>query len=80
MVKSQSTRLHRATGRARYFTRVINFTEDGKRFNYRVVGVALHNGRVLLHKNETEHFWSLPGGRGELLELPHTPAHLIHRD
>ena len=47
---------------------MINFTENGKRFNYRVVGVALHNEQVLLHRSERDNFWALPGGRGELLE------------
>ena len=68
MGRSRNTRPYRATGRARYFIRVINFTENGKRFNYRVVGVALHSEHVLLHRSERDDFWALPGGRGELLE------------
>ena len=38
-------------------------------FNYRIVGVALHDGHVLLHHGESEDFWTLPGGRAELGEL-----------
>jgi ADP-ribose pyrophosphatase YjhB (NUDIX family) len=38
------------------------------RFTYRVAGVAIHDGAVLLHRSEHEDFWTLPGGRCELLE------------
>lgn len=48
--------------------RMITFTRDDRRFNLRVAGVALEEGRVLLHQFEGEDFWALPGGRGELLE------------
>jgi 8-oxo-dGTP pyrophosphatase MutT (NUDIX family) len=44
---------------------VIRFDQGTRRFNYRVVGVALHDGAVLLHRAEHESFWSLPGGRAE---------------
>ena len=37
-------------------------------FNYRVVGIVIHNGRVLAHRGEDEGFWTLPGGHAELLE------------
>ena len=47
---------------------MISFKEDNIRFNYRIAGVCLHNGRVLLHRAEHDDFWSLPGGRAELLE------------
>ena len=68
MGRSRNTRPYRVTGRARYFTSVINFAKNGKRFNYRVVGVALYSEHVLLHRSERDNFWALPGGRGELLE------------
>jgi 8-oxo-dGTP pyrophosphatase MutT (NUDIX family) len=42
--------------------------QDSLRFVYRVAGVAQHQDRVLLHRSEHDHFWSLPGGRGEMLE------------
>jgi len=43
--------------------------EQGKvRFNLRVVGIALDGERVLVHRGERDDFWTLPGGRGELLE------------
>jgi 8-oxo-dGTP pyrophosphatase MutT (NUDIX family) len=38
-------------------------------FNYRVAGVAVLNGKVLLHKTPSDNFWSLPGGRAELFEF-----------
>ena len=43
-------------------------TEAEGRFLYRVVGVVAHEGHVLLHRAENDGFWSLPGGRCELLE------------
>lgn len=43
-------------------------TQAEGRFVYRVAGVVVHDGQVLLHRAEGEGFWSLPGGRCELLE------------
>ena len=48
--------------------RTISFNEGETRFKYRVVGFALHDGYVLLHRAPTDDFWALPGGSGELLE------------
>ena len=47
---------------------MISFDIEGARFNYRVVGIALDGNRVLLHRADMDDFWSLPGGRGEMLE------------
>ncbi len=47
---------------------MITFTQENTRFANRVVGVAIDDGRVLLHKAEDDDFWALPGGRGEMLE------------
>jgi ADP-ribose pyrophosphatase YjhB (NUDIX family) len=44
---------------------MIRFDQGNCRFNYRVVGVAVHNGAVLLHRAGHEPFWTLPGGRAE---------------
>jgi 8-oxo-dGTP pyrophosphatase MutT (NUDIX family) len=44
---------------------MIRFDEGTRRFNYRVVGVAIHNKSVLLHRADHEPFWTLPGGRAE---------------
>ena len=45
------------------------FDEGNHRFNYRVAGVAIVDGNVLVHRGENEPFWSLPGGRGEFFEF-----------
>lgn len=37
-------------------------------FNHRIVGVVIHDGYVLLHRNLHDDFWALPGGRAELME------------
>ena len=36
--------------------------------NYRVVGICIHDGHVLLHREEKDDFWVLPGGRPRLFE------------
>lgn len=48
---------------------MISFAEGNVRFNFKVSGVALHNGRVLLTTDEHIDYWYLPGGRVELLEV-----------
>lgn len=47
---------------------MLTFTLGRARFNYRVVGVCVHEGYALLHRVVGDDFWSLPGGRAELLE------------
>ena len=47
---------------------MLTFETDQFKFSYRIVGVALHEGHVLLHRAETDDFWALPGGRAEALE------------
>ncbi|GAA0790190.1 NUDIX hydrolase [Hathewaya limosa] len=47
---------------------MIVIKEDGIRFNYRNVGIAIKDNKVLLHKPEEYEFWALPEGRCELLE------------
>lgn len=44
---------------------------EGAIFNFRVAGIALQNNRLLLHKTDSDNYWSLPGGRIELLEYSH---------
>jgi ADP-ribose pyrophosphatase YjhB (NUDIX family) len=46
-------------------------------FHYRAAGVAVHDGRVLLHRTEIDDFWSLPGGHVELHE---TAAAALRRE
>lgn len=61
-------------------------TEQGK-FNYRVEGVWIKNGHVLLHKDSNDTNWSLPGGRVKMTEESKTalkrefqkiPKHIVH--
>lgn len=47
---------------------MIRFDQGDSRFNYRVVGVAVHEDAVLLHQAEGDPFWIFPGGRAELGE------------
>lgn len=47
---------------------MIRFEEGENCFNYRVVGVAVHENFVLLHQAEGEDFWTFPGGRAEFGE------------
>ncbi len=47
---------------------MITFAQDDVRFTHRIAGVAIEDGRVLLHQAEGDDFWALPGGRAELLE------------
>ena len=37
-------------------------------FSYRVAGVALHDGHVLVQRAEADTFWALPGGSVEIGE------------
>lgn len=46
----------------------ISYTRDTSKFKYRIVGIALHNGRTLLHQLEGDTYWSFPGGNGEFFE------------
>ena len=47
----------------------ISFPLDDGLFNFRVAGVAISNGKLLLHKTPSDNFWSLPGGRVDLFEM-----------
>lgn len=47
---------------------MITFTRDDMRFNYRIAGVAIYDGKVFLQKPVEDGFWFLPGGRAELQE------------
>lgn len=44
------------------------FGPDKAEFNYRVAGVAIHNGCVLLDRNSRNNYWVLPGGHPEMME------------
>lgn len=47
---------------------MITFEKENKRFTYRIGGIAISNGKLLLHRSEEDNFWALPGGRCEFLE------------
>lgn len=47
---------------------MITYCEDGQRFNYRVAAIIIIDNHVLLQTAEGEGFWTLPGGRCELME------------
>lgn len=47
---------------------MITYERDGIRFTYRVAGICRHDDHVLLHRVDTQDFWSMPGGRCELGE------------
>ena len=47
----------------------ISFPINDGLFNFRVAGVAVHNGKILLHKTPSDNFWSLPGGRADIFEM-----------
>ncbi len=49
------------------------------KFHYRVSGVALRDGQVLLHRAVTDPFWTLPGGHGEFLEDAAAPESVARR-
>ena len=48
--------------------RMIVFTRDGLTFMYRVGGIAIHDGRVLVEQAVGQGFCFLPGGRVEFGE------------
>ena len=47
---------------------MITFEKDYNKFNFRTVGVIIHDGKVLVHRAEKDDFWALPGGRVEFQE------------
>ncbi len=47
---------------------MVAFDKDQAHFNYRVAGVAIHNGRILLDRNSRNNYWVLPGGHPEIME------------
>jgi 8-oxo-dGTP pyrophosphatase MutT (NUDIX family) len=50
-------------------SRMLSFDLEGERFMYRVAGVAVIDGRVLVHQFEgPDDFYVLPGGRVEMRE------------
>lgn len=46
----------------------IIFRTDKAVFNYRVAGIWIENGHVLIHRFVNDNHWSLPGGRVSITE------------
>ena len=46
----------------------ILFRKDGFVFSYRVAGIAVHDGKILLQKPTNEDFYAFPGGHVEFGE------------
>lgn len=44
------------------------FAAEKAVFNYRVAGIWIEDGHVLLHRDKDDSHWSLPGGRVEIAE------------
>jgi 8-oxo-dGTP pyrophosphatase MutT (NUDIX family) len=47
---------------------MITFDRDKVRFSYRIAGVAIRDGKVLVQQPERGGYYFLPGGRAELQE------------
>lgn len=47
---------------------MINFMTESGIFNFRSVGILIKNGRVLVHREINDQFYSFPGGRVEMME------------
>lgn len=56
---------------------MITFYKDNCKFTYRVAGIAIDTGHVLLQRAEPGRIWFTPGGRAEFLE---TGAESLHRE
>lgn len=48
---------------------MITFRQGNTRFTYRVAGIAIREGYVLLQRAEDSDIWFVPGGRAELGEI-----------
>lgn len=51
---------------------MITYEDNSVRFTYRVAGVALSDGYVLMQRGGWDNIFFLPGGRAELLETAET--------
>lgn len=60
---------------------MITFDRGNLRFSYRIAGVAICDGKVLVQQPVEGGFCFLPGGRAELQEsLPDGTEHIVHSD
>ncbi|MBA4116522.1 MAG: NUDIX domain-containing protein [Rubrobacter sp.] len=47
---------------------MISFDRENRRIKYRIAGLCVHDGYVLLTRADQDDYWIPPGGRVELLE------------
>lgn len=47
---------------------MLSFTDGNKKLNIRSVAVIINNNCVLIHREKSDNFWALPGGRVEFFE------------
>ncbi|SFJ32344.1 NUDIX hydrolase [Thermoflavimicrobium dichotomicum] len=47
---------------------MISLKQGPYKFNYRIAGILIHDGKVLLHREKDQEIWALPGGRAEMME------------
>lgn len=47
---------------------MISYNLGRTQFNYRIAALVLDGTRILVHQEEGERFWTVPGGRCEILE------------
>ena len=66
---------------------MISFDRGGVRFHYRVAGVCVHDGYILLHRADHDDYWALPDVilhpaflRTALPEIPAATPHIVQRD
>ena len=51
---------------------MLAYREADFKFNFRVVGVLIKNGKLLIHRSHADDFYALPGGRAEMGENTET--------
>ena len=47
---------------------MLNFQRDQNRFNFRCAAFIVQDNHLLIHREASEPFWTLPGGRVEFFE------------
>lgn len=47
---------------------MLTFERNHNKFNFRVAGIAIHNGKILLQSTPIHDYWVMPGGRVEFHE------------
>ena len=55
----------------------ISYAASGSKFNYRVCGIMIHDGKILAMRDERSPYYYLPGGR---VKMGETAEHAIVRE